>query len=120
MICLEGSTPVAMYKMHVLWRSAFQAHPPRIVYRALRTRLLKSCAFCSAFQALLLNFNPRNRVLSFRRISKHPYYFSVKTHRKTEYIFLISKKGVPLKRESAALLLRKGHFPKIFHRKFSF
>ena len=93
MICLEGSTPVAMYKMHVLWRSAFQAHPPRIVYRALRTRLLKSCAFCSAFQALLLNFNPRNRVLSFRRISKLPYYFLLKRIEKWNIFFPYQKKA---------------------------
>ena len=27
MMCLEGTTPVAMRKVHVLWRTAFQAAP---------------------------------------------------------------------------------------------
>lgn len=37
-----------------------------------------------------------------------------------EYIFPISKKGVPLKREIAPLLLRKGHFQRFFIANFLF
>ena len=45
MICLEGSTPVAMYKEHVLWRSAFQAHLPRIVYPGTSYPVTKKLRF---------------------------------------------------------------------------
>ena len=51
MRCLEGTTPVAMLIVQVLWRSAFQAH------RALRAYPGTSypvtiATLCSAFQAL--------------------------------------------------------------------
>ena len=51
MICLEGSTPVAMHKVQVLWRSAFQAHRPRIAYPRTSSPVTVA-ALRSAFQAL--------------------------------------------------------------------
>ena len=50
-LCLEGSTPFAVYKLHVLWRSAFQAHRPRSVYPGT-SYPVTIATLCSAFQAL--------------------------------------------------------------------
>ena len=52
MMCLEGTTPVAMYKEPVLWRSAFQAHRPHIACPGTSYPVTKKLRFCSAFQAL--------------------------------------------------------------------
>ena len=48
--CLEGSTPVAVNKLHVLWRSAFQAHRSRIDYPRTSSPVTIA-TLSSAFQA---------------------------------------------------------------------
>ena len=48
---LKGSTPVAMYKAHVLWRSAFQAHRSCLAYPGT-SYPVTIATLCSAFQAL--------------------------------------------------------------------
>ena len=50
-LCLEGSTPFAVYKLHVLWRSAFQARRPRRAYPGTAYPVTIA-TLCSAFQAL--------------------------------------------------------------------
>ena len=52
--CLEGSTPVAVNKLHVLWRSAFQAHRSRIDYPRTSSPVTIA-TLCSAFQAQTLH-----------------------------------------------------------------
>ena len=49
--CLEGSTPVAVNKLHVLWRSAFQAPRSRIDNPGT-SYPVTIATLCSAFQAL--------------------------------------------------------------------
>ena len=51
MFCLEGSTPVAMYKDPVQWRSAFQAHRPHIATPGTSYPVIVA-TLRSAFQAL--------------------------------------------------------------------
>ena len=48
--CLEGSTPVAVNKLHVLWRSAFQAPRSRIDNPGT-SYPVTIATLCSAFQA---------------------------------------------------------------------
>ena len=53
-ICLEGSTPVAMLIVQVLWRSAFQAPRSRIDYPRTSSPVTIA-TLCSAFQAQTLH-----------------------------------------------------------------